>query len=662
MAKFEYSVELNDRDWAEFYLVTEECNLLQASLATADEQNLSDTEQTETPLCQQAEWRARRVRVSLCSGVDTQPTCSDIPASSPMEPTVLSDSEEEMDLGSVSRFLCDRGTSLLYQHSVPSSSASASSHRALCLVSQQSRAGSSLNMHSEDNSTIGALTTDRLHVAERCLPNELSFMQVGPQRAQRQGQTLDSSPSGTMDQPMQVGCCSATSSSSFLTQGAENIIFPYPTEQTLDPNNDDTYLLEKLVTENAELPEVTDSWGLSNCLRESDSDFHVRSARAEASWLGSNTEQDRRLRLVTKSRESIHPAETLSETTQKKGSDKAAFQRQEHEPGGKQLPTSSDRKLVPHLEKHKHSPVHVTTQSLRVKDDSMELVFMGALWDDAPYTNDVQTRSFPPPDCSPLKGMHMNGRSPMSVTDGVSQAAGIFKDEGVITAQEVAGENYEHTPQEDCESRDGQQVPGPCGSPSQTSNHAVTIPEMGPVLFCENHKKVVQEGISGLKSGRAPVTYAETTYEYFFPEEDESEANERALILSLPVVAFKRLTANLKSLMSSQAHLLRSRIQGSRNRSQEQELPLFQFNPCARGKQLETKCKDLQAVTGKGPRLLSSGHGDMCLVFLAFASWAANSSAMQSPNAWKTALITNTGAVSAICYFRRHVGRERWHS
>ncbi|XP_010179262.1 PREDICTED: PGC-1 and ERR-induced regulator in muscle protein 1-like [Mesitornis unicolor] len=45
MDNFEYSIQLNDRDWAEFFLAAEECNLAPAALATAEEQCLSDIEQ-----------------------------------------------------------------------------------------------------------------------------------------------------------------------------------------------------------------------------------------------------------------------------------------------------------------------------------------------------------------------------------------------------------------------------------------------------------------------------------------------------------------------------------------------------------------------------------------------------------------------------------------
>ncbi|XP_014165242.1 PGC-1 and ERR-induced regulator in muscle protein 1 [Geospiza fortis] len=48
MDNFEYSIQLNDREWAEFLRASEECSLAPASLATAEEQSLSDIEQGDT--------------------------------------------------------------------------------------------------------------------------------------------------------------------------------------------------------------------------------------------------------------------------------------------------------------------------------------------------------------------------------------------------------------------------------------------------------------------------------------------------------------------------------------------------------------------------------------------------------------------------------------
>ncbi|XP_012590001.1 PREDICTED: PGC-1 and ERR-induced regulator in muscle protein 1 [Condylura cristata] len=48
MENFQYSIQLSDQDWAEFSAAAEECDLLQASLASGDEPSSSDIEQGDS--------------------------------------------------------------------------------------------------------------------------------------------------------------------------------------------------------------------------------------------------------------------------------------------------------------------------------------------------------------------------------------------------------------------------------------------------------------------------------------------------------------------------------------------------------------------------------------------------------------------------------------
>ncbi|MBN3294676.1 PERM1 protein, partial [Polypterus senegalus] len=65
------------------------------------------------------------------------------------------------------------------------------------------------------------------------------------------------------------------------------------------------------------------------------------------------------------------------------------------------------------------------------------------------------------------------------------------------------------------------------------------------------------------------------------------------------------------------------------------------------------------AVPRKENFLLTFDHTDMCLVCIAFASWAMRSANLQSPDMWKTALLANVSAISAIRYFRRYVKEDK---
>ncbi|XP_024616083.1 PGC-1 and ERR-induced regulator in muscle protein 1 [Neophocaena asiaeorientalis asiaeorientalis] len=67
-----------------------------------------------------------------------------------------------------------------------------------------------------------------------------------------------------------------------------------------------------------------------------------------------------------------------------------------------------------------------------------------------------------------------------------------------------------------------------------------------------------------------------------------------------------------------------------------------------------------QAGEPRGPLTsFTFSQNDMCLVFVAFATWAVRTSDLHAPDAWKTVLLANIGTISAIRYFRRQVGRGR---
>ncbi|KAG8142338.1 hypothetical protein E2320_006269, partial [Naja naja] len=52
---------------------------------------------------------------------------------------------------------------------------------------------------------------------------------------------------------------------------------------------------------------------------------------------------------------------------------------------------------------------------------------------------------------------------------------------------------------------------------------------------------------------------------------------------------------------------------------------------------------------------------DLCLGFVALASWAVKTSDLHSPDAWKIVLLANFGTLSAIRCFRRQVVMESYH-
>ncbi|XP_036386611.1 uncharacterized protein LOC118778919 [Megalops cyprinoides] len=73
------------------------------------------------------------------------------------------------------------------------------------------------------------------------------------------------------------------------------------------------------------------------------------------------------------------------------------------------------------------------------------------------------------------------------------------------------------------------------------------------------------------------------------------------------------------------------------------------------------RCADLQAIISiprKEGFLFTLNQSDICLVCIAFASWVLKSANPQSQDTWKTALLANVSAISAIRYLRRYVREE----
>ncbi|NXJ64895.1 PERM1 protein, partial [Rostratula benghalensis] len=120
MDNFEYSIQLNDKDWAEFLLASEECDLKPAALATAEEQCLSDIEQGDSVPgrdCRASTNGQMAARVGRGPGPGTgSPAPRGVTGDASLRwPAgghlalleLLSGSEDEADLGSVGRFLCE---------------------------------------------------------------------------------------------------------------------------------------------------------------------------------------------------------------------------------------------------------------------------------------------------------------------------------------------------------------------------------------------------------------------------------------------------------------------------------------------------------------------------------------------------------------------------
>ncbi|KAF7239384.1 PGC-1 and ERR-induced regulator in muscle protein 1 [Varanus komodoensis] len=182
------------------------------------------------------------------------------------------------------------------------------------------------------------------------------------------------------------------------------------------------------------------------------------------------------------------------------------------------------------------------------------------------------------------------------------------------------------------------------------------------------------EDIMAAAAGDAMHFSVPEVYEHFFASHGKRERNWRAFFLSLPASEAKKVVRALKSLLCRAARHSRSQpvVHGALlRRGPEGRLVLLSPGPLD---EQQPRPGDLRmALMEPGEKTRWSffpserplqpvfTHRDMCLGFMAFASWAVKTSDLQAPDAWKIVLLANFGTFSAIRYFRRQVYMDRQH-
>ncbi|NXU38157.1 PERM1 protein, partial [Drymodes brunneopygia] len=177
--------------------------------------------------------------------------------------------------------------------------------------------------------------------------------------------------------------------------------------------------------------------------------------------------------------------------------------------------------------------------------------------------------------------------------------------------------------------------------------------------FCGLDRPGMQkEDPSPAPDGDTVVIPVPDVYGHFFPERARNRTGWRGIFSVAPASEVKKAVGALKSLLQRQIQLGGSQAQTSQAlvpRVSGEKLALVPVG----GAQVWPEDADTAlALRGKSwpaedPRVLS--HKDMCLVFCAFASWAVKTSDLQAPDAWKTMFLASFGTLSAIRYFRRQV-------
>nr|XP_019567716.1 PREDICTED: PGC-1 and ERR-induced regulator in muscle protein 1 [Rhinolophus sinicus]XP_019567717.1 PREDICTED: PGC-1 and ERR-induced regulator in muscle protein 1 [Rhinolophus sinicus]XP_019567718.1 PREDICTED: PGC-1 and ERR-induced regulator in muscle protein 1 [Rhinolophus sinicus] len=218
------------------------------------------------------------------------------------------------------------------------------------------------------------------------------------------------------------------------------------------------------------------------------------------------------------------------------------------------------------------------------------------------------------------------------------------------------------------------------GGPGYRSCFAVTLPEAYEFFFCDTIAEEDEEAEEAAEASQVPANVQwPDVCEFFFRDCQAQTSGLRARRSPTPPLKAEPVPAPVPgdpmpiSIPEAYEHFLGEDRLGdvlgpASLQLQAAELP----RPAPQGVESGTPPETSQATAEqldlvvrqagepRGPlTAFTFSQNDMCLVFVAFATWAVRTSDLHTPDAWKTVLLANIGTISAIRYFRRQVGRGR---
>ncbi|NXG72241.1 PERM1 protein, partial [Baryphthengus martii] len=697
MDDFEYSIQLNDRDWAEFFLASEECNLAPAALATAEEQCLSDIEQGDGVPgrdCRASTNGQITARVGSGPGAGTG---SSAPRGVPRDtslcwlagrhlslPELLSGSEDEADLGSVGRFLCESdkpGCSLPApmpsvqgrQPPCPSAAALASPAGGTAESSPgQDTACEAVTLQpaSEKGATGGRQAMEpSIHPLGTSTPEQ----EEDAGKNQPHGSPVVAQPGAPVQGSLPASAASPKSSAR---------------------KNPSTGTRERAGTEPSSpvgstdvvRPKVLGQPRKSRKQRGAGAAEAAQGDRESAGAVAQGTGGPMKTPLSSPlaSRKSKGKEKAAKPALVKLGSEEAGESKRPVPcPGtGEGDPAVS----APLKQETKDPGAQPPGKAKATKHSKPGQAGGLDVRDNVPVIPASPAAAPPGEACqeAPQKPLH-----PKSVVASGEDTAEVARGE---PAAEISRE-----PDPPCFA---------AGSSARADTLDVTWPEMYDYFFCDSQgeEEGMENSVEGEKTPLEREISLPELYEYFF---NEPEGNRRkvkgkdrkrkkfssldhsrlqnedpnsalvkdSLVISVPEVyehffrdasgnragwrgifsvtpasKVKKAVGALKSLL--QRHLVRGQApapQALVRRGSGDKLSLVPLAP-------QTEGLDMALALRGGPESpLTLTHKDMCLVFCAFASWAVKTSDLQAPDAWKTMFLASFGTLSAIRYFRRQV-------
>ncbi|NXE26121.1 PERM1 protein, partial [Ardeotis kori] len=726
MDDFEYSIQLNDRDWAEFFLASEECNLAPATLATAEEQCLSDIEQGDgvpgRDRCPGSDGQiTARVGSGPAPGTGSW-TSRGVPRdASPRWPAgghlalpdLLSGSEDETDLGSVGRFLCESDKPTCpsstpmpstqgRQPSCPPAAALAGSaaesspgQDAACEAaapqpaSEKGAAGGSQAMdppgHPAGTSTPeqgGDAGGEQPHCSPAVAQGSSSALAASPEGSARKslsgasrldpglrGPPRDHPPSPVLESAPGAPGCPPREEASGERAGAE------PSSPAGSPD--------------VVRPKVPGQLRKSRKQRGASA---VEAAQGDREPAGAAVAVKTPSSSPLLSRKSKGKEKTAKPAPVKLGSEEAGESKRPVPGAGtdeRDAAVSAPPKqkvkepgLQP-LGKVKATKLSKPGQAggLGVRDNVPVIPASANAAPSGEVCLEEQEKPLHPKSVVAFGGDAAEGAhgepaaetprelGPPCFAAGASARADTLD----VTWPEM----YEHL---FCDSQGEEEGMGNAAEEEKIPlEREISLPELYEYFFNEpegNRKKVKgkerkRKKLSSLDHTQlqnedpssAPVKDSlvisvPEVYEHFFPDGPGNRVGWRGIFSIAPASEVKKAVGALKSLLQRPMRLVRGQAPAPQPlvpRGSGEKLPLVPLAPLGRGQVRPEGLDAALALTGRPEAPLALTHKDMCLVFCAFASWAVKTSDLQAPDAWKTVFLASFGTLSAIRYFRRQV-------
>ncbi|XP_014741248.1 PREDICTED: PGC-1 and ERR-induced regulator in muscle protein 1 [Sturnus vulgaris] len=666
MDNFEYSIQLNDREWAEFFQASEECSLAPASLATAEEQSLSDIEQGDTS--------GRDCPRSSDPGIAARPgsepaagTGSPAPRGVATDtalrwpqrghlsvPELLSGSEDEAELGSVGRFLCDSDKPGLAPAAMPSAQRR-----------QPPRPPAATTAGGTAQSSPGQDTAEKGAAVETPGPPEQGGQPQSEGSAERSAELGLRGPAGDPPSP---------------ALGSVPRVAPDEEKAATEPSS---------------------PGGSPSVVRPKVPAQPKKSRRQRGA---SGTEGDRDPAAPGAAGAGKAPPGSPVSPRKGKGKDKAAkgalvrLGSEEAADNKRSLPGSDpgDPGTAPPKQRGKEPGAQSPGKAKATKHPKAGQAGGLGVRDSVPVVpGDVEPCQEMPGKplqpgsaaaipaieipCEPAAGIPTipragipweaaaetpRARSPLCFADGASPKSNSLD----VTWPEM----YEYL---FCDSQEEEELGSSLEGRKSPLQREISWPELYEYLFNEpegSRKKVKakdrkRKKFSGLERagmqkeapssapGKDSVVIPVPDVYELFPERAQNRMGWRGIFSMAPASEVKKAVRALRSLLQRQMQL--GGEQGSSSqalvpRRSGEELALVPLGGAPVWPEDGDTALALRGAA-EDPRVLS--HKDMCLVFCAFASWAVKTSDLQAPDAWKTMFLASFGTLSAIRYFRRQV-------